>query len=164
MVLESTFLPRLNSRSDKLIVRTASRHYIAAGFVVVFFVAFAFRFGFVNVGVGTLLLASSCLFLFAFTDRIGIYRRRIVRAGLLPFFGTLFTGRSLRLKFVNIEKIETYVFQRFKRGASVYYLYKTFIRSGNSEFVLSSNSKLYGKIIAVIFSNVPDDVMDNRSL
>lgn len=164
MEVDITSNKRRRREDEKLTVRSPADNYIAAGFVVLFFSALLARLEFDRTAEVIALVAIPAIITLALTDRLVIDRRRIVRNAVFPYLGSMITGRSLRLKFGSIEQIETFSIERFKRGTRVYYSYRTIVRGGNSEFTFHSNRRSYGRAIAAIFSNVNDDVMDNRSL
>ena len=121
---------------SRSVVRSAGKGYFAAAASALFFAALLSRFGLNGIAIAFFIVAWSTIFVFALTDRIVVARRRIVRSGVIPYLASLFTGRSLRLKFANIEQIETYAVQRFKRGGNVQYRYRTIVRGEGAEFII----------------------------
>jgi len=152
------------AENGKLTVRANPGRYLGAAFVALFFFGLTARFGFGTSALAVLVIAWTTLAIFAFSDKVNIERRRMVKTGIAQRIASMFTGNALRLKFVNIEQIETNAVQRFRRGGRVFYSYRTVVRGGDAEFTFRSSQSKYGDAIATIFATVPDDVMDNRSL
>lgn len=152
------------NKSEPLILAADMRQYIAVSFIVVFVAGLVWRLGYGGIASVFLSVSWIGIIAFAFSDRIVIARRRIARGGLLPRAVAELTGRSRRLKFSDVEQIETFAVQRFKRGTRVFYSYRTFVRGRDAEFVFRSDRRLYGRVIEEILSNVQDDVLDIRSL
>ena len=133
-------------------------------FVLLFYTGLASRSGYQTAAFIVALLGCLILIVLAASDKVVIERRRLVARGIVQSFLSLFTGRGLRLKFVDIERIETYAVQRFRRGGSVFYSYRTVVRGGSAKFIIRSRSSSFHQFVATVFGYVADDVMDNHSL
>ncbi|HMJ09714.1 MAG TPA: hypothetical protein VK468_11955 [Pyrinomonadaceae bacterium] len=151
-------------RGEQISVRSGAGGYVAAALAVMFLAALVSHIGYAVAAVAVCVSAWITVAVLAFRDRVVADGRFITRTGLMPRFASLFTGRRLRLRLCQIEQVETMAVQRFKRGGSVFYAYRTTLRGRNAAFTVPSNRGGYGRMINAIFPKLADDVLDNRSI
>lgn len=150
--------------SSNAAVGAAGTGYLATAIMLLFAAGLAARLGFVTASITVFVAGTVTLIILAASDRITVSRRRIERTGLLSWLNTVFTGSPNRLRLAHIEQIETTVFQRFRRGGHISYAYRTVIRGRNARFQMSSARRGYARLIRIVLSSVPEDVLDNRSI
>lgn len=159
---------RLNAQSQKhapaISVRAPRVGYFAAFAVMTFFAAYSY---YLEYEVASAVIAAAAIFIIppaTFTDRINFDGKRIYRSGIGAFIWS-FIHRSLnRLKIKDIEFIDTHPLRSIKRGSNVRYRYKTTIRGRGLEFSFVSGSENYRSVVTAIFSRVPENVLDTRSI
>ncbi|HUF04872.1 MAG TPA: hypothetical protein VMM38_11950 [Aridibacter sp.] len=63
-----------------------------------------------------------------------------------------------------IELIETQALRALRRGGDIYYRYRTLIVGEDVRFTLVSGGESYRDLIHSLFSSVPEEILDNRSV
>jgi tetratricopeptide (TPR) repeat protein len=159
------FLPfKAEKRVSKISVRAPRGRYFSAFALMMFFAAYAYHLDYF---ISAMVIAASALIAIppmAFTDRINFDGKRIYRAGIGALIWSLIDRSLRRLKIKNIEFIDTYPLRSVKRGSNIRYRYKTTIRGRGLEFSFVSGSEDYRAMVAEIFSRVPENVLDSRSI
>jgi len=145
-------------------VRSPRGAYFSAFAVTMFFAAYAY---YLQYPVAAAVIAAFALIvipLVAFTDRINFDGKRIYNAGIAAFLWSIIDRSLNRLKIKDIEFIDTHSLRSVKRGSNVRYRYKTTIRGRGLQFSFVSGSEDYRAMVAEIFSRVPENVLDSRSI
>ena len=78
-------------------------------------------------------------------------------------FGRTNASRS-GLKLVDVEQVETHANRAMKRGGNIYYRYKMVIRGKGISISVASGGEDFRKMVRNILPNLPDNVLDNRSI
>jgi len=147
-----------------LMIRVSPNSYFAALFLSAFFSAMLFYLGYDHLSAVFFSLSWLSVPLFLWSDYISFDGKRIARTGILPkFWATVNNSRS-RLKISDIEQVETHALRALKRGGNVFYRYRTSVKGKGQEFVFASGSEDYRKMVQAIFTLVPENILDNRSI
>ncbi len=145
-------------------VRSVSAIYLRIACLALFFASFSAYIGkyfiFAVLASGALLLIPAM----AFTDRVAIDGKRIYRVGLPAWFASLFRGTRIRLKFTEIEQVETQAMRTYRRGWNISYRYRTSFHGKGLSYAISSGHKDYRKAIRAILPNLPECILDYRSI
>lgn len=102
--------------------------------------------------------------LLAWNDRIVFDGKRLVRSGFLPRLWAKLNRSNYRIKIADIEQIETQSLRALKRGGNVFYRYRTTVSGRGVRVGFASGGENYRRMIRRMFSAVPENVLDNRSL
>ncbi|MDQ3178914.1 MAG: hypothetical protein M3Q33_00180 [Acidobacteriota bacterium] len=151
--------------SDKPIsIRVMPNSYFIALFLTTFFSGF---FIYLEQDLaGILLFGTSWLIfpLLAWTDRITFDGKRLRRTGFLPRFWASLNNYKYRLKIDDIEQIETQALRALKRGGNIFYRYRTSVNGKNLKFAFASGGEEYRQMIYKLFTLLPENTLDNRSI
>ncbi len=151
-------------RAANFAIRVSPNHYVTAIMLASFFGAFFLYLEWISAGGAMLVLGFLILPFLAFTDRIAFDGRRLRRTGIIPRFWAWFNNYYFQLKISDIEQVETHSLRALKRGGNVFYRYRTAISGRGLRFVIASGGEEYRQMVREIFSRVPADILDNRSL
>lgn len=154
----------ITSTENTIGIRVPPNNYLIAFFLTTFFsgllvylekeTAAAIVFG-----------ASSILFpLLAWHDCIVFDGKRLLRTGLLPQLWAKINRTNRRLKIADIEQIETQALRALKRGGNVFYRYRTTVSGRGARVVFASGGEDYRRMVQEIFTRVPENILDNRSV
>lgn len=151
-------------RSVIVRVRSLSPIYLRIACLSLFFAGFSAYIGkyfiFSVLAAGALLLIPAM----AFTDRIAFDGKRLFRVGLPAWFATLFRGSRVRLKLQDIEQVDTQAMRTFRRGWNISYRYRTCFHGKGLKYTISSAHKDYRKAIRTILPQLPESILDNKSI
>ena len=149
---------------EKISIRVSPNNYFIALFLATFFTGLLLYLE--KDWFAGLLFASIWILIpfFLWTDRIEFDGKRISRTGILPNFWSLLNGTRSRIRLTDIEQIETQALRALKRGGNVFYRYRTSIRGKNAQFSFASGGEDYRQMIKRILPNLPENVLDNRSI
>ncbi len=151
--------------SDKPIrIRVSPNSYFIALFLTTFFSGFLIYLE--QDLAGILLFGASWLIfpLLAWKDRITFDGKRLTRTGILPRLWASVNNSKYRLKVVDIEQVETQALRALKRGGNVFYRYRTSIHGKGLNFVFASGGEEYRQLIHKLFTLLPENSLDNRSI
>lgn len=145
-------------------IRVSPHSYFTALLLTTFLTAFLFYIE--RDLAGSVLFAASWIFIpfFALRDRISFDGRRLERTGTIPRFWSWLNTSRRRLKLRDIEQIETEAIRTAKRGGNVYYRYRVMIRGKGLTIAIASGGRDFREIIRRILPNVPENVLDTRSI
>lgn len=145
-------------------IRVSPNSYFIALFLSVFFTAF---FVYLEQDTVSVILFAFSLFvlpLLAWTDRIVLDGESLTRTGLIPRLWNRLNGESQFLKLADIEQIETQALRALKRGGNVFYRYRTSVNGKGKTFAFASGGEDYRQMVRKLFSLIPADTLDNRSI
>lgn len=100
----------------------------------------------------------------AIYDRFEFNGRTIRRTGLVPKVWATITASPVAIAVNEIELIETQALRAMRRGGDVYYRYRTLIVGNELRFAVVSGGDSYRELISSLFSSVPEEILDNRSV
>lgn len=100
----------------------------------------------------------------AWKDRIVFDGKHIFRTGFLPNLWARINQKPRRLKIAQIEQIETQALRALKRGGNVFYRYRTSVNGRGLHFAFASGGEDYRQMVSSLFTQVSNDVLDNRSM
>lgn len=150
---------------NKLVdIRVSPNSYFVAVFLVSFLTAFLVYIERDAAAIILFILSWVTIPFLAWKDRIVFDGKHIFRTGFLPNLWAIFNGKPRRLKLSQIEQIETQALRALKRGGNVFYRYRTSVSGKGIKLVFASGGEDYRQMIGSLFSQVGDDVLDNRSL
>jgi tetratricopeptide (TPR) repeat protein len=147
-----------------LSIRVSPNGYFTALFPATFFSALLV---YLEIDWAALLLFAAAWILLPillWTDKIVFDGKRLSRTGILPRFWAWFNNSRIRLKISDIEQVETQALRALKRGGNVFYRYRTQVQGKGSRFSFASGGEDYRRMIQSLFSAVPENVLDNRSI
>ncbi|HXH70459.1 MAG TPA: hypothetical protein VNI60_09035 [Pyrinomonadaceae bacterium] len=145
-------------------IRVSPNGYFAALLLSAFFSAFLIYLEIDWAGL-LLFVAGWTLFpVMLWTDRIVFDGKRLTRTGLLPRIWAWLNNFRYRLKLSDIEQVETQSLRALKRGGNVFYRYRTSLQGKNLKFAFASGGEDYRQMIHRIFSLLPENALDNRSI
>jgi tetratricopeptide (TPR) repeat protein len=98
------------------------------------------------------------------TDKIVFDGKSLTRTGLIPRFWNWMNGEPQFLKTADIEQVETQALRALKRGGSVFYRYRTTVQGKGKTFAFASGGEDYRQMVHRLFSVIPADTLDNRSI
>lgn len=154
-----------NTFSDeKITIRVSPNNYFIALFLATFFTGLLVYLE--RDWLALTLFAAAWILIpfFLWTDRIEFAGKKIWRTGVLPNLWSLINGSRSRLRLTEIEQIETQALRALKRGGNVFYRYRTTIRGKNAQFSFASGGEDYRRMVKKIFANLPENILDNRSI
>lgn len=100
----------------------------------------------------------------AWNDRITFDGKRLARVGFLPRLWARLNHSKNRIKTSDIEQIETQGLRALKRGGNVFYRYRTTVSGKGARVAFASGGEEYRRMTRALFSLVPENVLDNRSI
>ncbi len=145
-------------------IRVLPHPYLGAAFLLLFVTAFLL---YLDLNIYAAVVGSFAVFavpLLAVTDRIRFDGRRLTRTGLIPRLLRRFAGVRNSIRLDQIEHVDTQATRAFKRNGRVIYAYKTSIHGRSVTLKFATGSSRYISMISAVFPNVPEDVLDNRSI
>ncbi len=146
-------------------VRAAPGYYLSALFPATFAAALLFYLEYNAAAAVVFLAAWIVLPVCLWTDRVAFDGKRISRSGVLPKIWAFLSGARTRLKLSDIEQAETQTLRALKRGGNVFYHYRTTLRGKGAAFVFgSTGGEDYRRMVRRIFSLLPENALDTRSL
>jgi len=145
-------------------IRVSPNGYSTALFLATFFSAFLVYLEYDRAAAS--LFAGSWLFLplALWSDRIIFDGNRLTRRGFLPRFWNWLNNSRSRLKITDIEQVETTALRALKRGGNVFYRYRTSVQGKGLRFAFASGGEDYRRMIHNLFSALPENALDNRSI
>lgn len=153
------------SVNRELVRHRASPHsYLSFVLVGTFFTGLALHLG--SDLLAGILFATSwfAVPLFAFYDRFEFDGSTLRRTGLVPKAWSAITASPSAIRLEDIELVETQALRALRRGGDVYYRYRTLIVGEDVRFNVVSGSDSYRQLINSLFSVVPEEILDNRSV
>lgn len=145
-------------------VRSLSPIYLRIACLALFFAGFSVYIGkyfiFAVLAGGALLLIPAM----AYTDRVAFDGKRIYRVGLPAWFASFFRGARVRLKLTDIEQVDTQAVRTFRRGWNINYRYRTSFQGKGLSYVISSAHKDYRGAVRAILPQLPESILDNKSI
>lgn len=145
-------------------VRSLSPIYLRIAFLSLFFAGFSAYIGKYFIFA---ILTGGALFLIpamAYTDRVAFDGKQIYRVGLPAWFASLFRGGRVRLKLTDIEQVDTQATRTFRRGWNINYRYRTSFHGKGLSYAISSAHKDYRRAIRAILPQLPENILDNKSI
>lgn len=145
-------------------IRVPLHPYFMSLFAAAFVAAFLFYIEYE--AAAALLFASAFIAVpvLAMTDRIVFDGKRIARTGILPRLWAKATAQRTRLRLGHIENVETQASRIIKRGSRLRYRYFTIISGRGVSFYIASVSDNYHTLIKRIAENLPEEVLDTRTI
>lgn len=153
----------LSAEARRASIRVAPNSYLVLLLPALFFSAF-FLYLDHELMAGLLLLFVAALPALALSDRLVVEGDGIYRNGIVPRLWYSIRRRSSKLRFSEIEQIETQALRAVKRGGSVYYRYRTTVVGAGRKFVFVSGGRKYREVLGQLLARVPSDALDNRSI
>lgn len=145
-------------------VRALPGGYLSTLFISTFLAALGAYLGYLGYAVAFGSVCGIVTLVLWLTDGIAFDGKRISRRGLVPRLWAKAIGVRDRLKFSDIEQIETTAFRGIKRGHNIYFTYRTTVTGKTARFVFSSGYRGYRELIKSLLSRVNEDVLDNTSI
>jgi tetratricopeptide (TPR) repeat protein len=145
-------------------IRVSPNSYFTALFLATFFSAFLIYLEIDWAAISLFGLSWIILPLLLWTDKITFDGKRLSRRGILPRFWAILNNSRNRLKISDIEQVETLALRALKRGGNVFYRYRTSIQGKDLRFAFASGGEDYRQMISRLFSALPENVLDNRSI
>jgi tetratricopeptide (TPR) repeat protein len=145
-------------------IRVSPNGYLTALFPATFFSAFL---TYLEIDWAAFLLFASAwivLPVLLWSDRIVFDGKRLTRVGYLPRFWAWMNHSRNRLKISDIEQVETQALRALKRGGNVFYRYRTLVQGKDLRFAFASGGEDYRRLVQSLFSALPENVLDNRSI
>ena len=152
------------SSDHSVSIRVSPNSYFTALFLATFFSAFLIYLEIDWVALLLFGLSWILLPVFLWTDRISFDGRRLTRSGFLPRLWASVNNSRHRLKISDIEQVETLALRALKRGGNVFYRYRTSVQGKDIRFAFASGGEDYRRMIQSLFSALPENVLDNRSI
>jgi tetratricopeptide (TPR) repeat protein len=154
----------INRKSAKVSIRVLADSYLVSLFVFSFVSALFFYLEFNTTAIVCTIFVVFVIPVSAIGDKIVVKNDSLYRRGLIPFLWSKINGDKLRIRFSEIEQIETQAIRALKRSGMVFYRYRTSIRGNDTHFAIASGGEDYRSFVSEIFHKVPIDVLDNRSI
>ena len=145
-------------------IRVSPNSYFIVLLVATFYAGFLIYSEFDRSALALLLSAWISLPFLAFTDRICFDGKRLIRTGYLPRVWSWINASYNFLKIHDIEQVETQALRALKRGGNVFYRYRTSFQGKGRRMAIASGGEEYRRMIEAVFSRLPENVLDNRSL
>lgn len=152
------------SDEKRVSIRVSPNSYFTALFLATFFSAFLI---YLEIDWAAIILFGASwivLPLLLWTDKISFDGKRLTRNGFLPRLWSSLNNSRTRLKISDIEQVETLALRALKRGGNVFYRYRTSIQGKDLRFSFASGGEDYRQMIQRLFSVLPENVLDNRSI
>lgn len=145
-------------------IRVSPNAYFSALFFTTFFSALLVYLEYDLAAI--LLFAGSWIFfpVCLWTDKIVFDGKRLMRNGILPRFWATINNSRNRLRISDIEQVETQALRALKRGGNVFYRYRTSVQGKGLRFVFASGGEDYRQMTQHLFTVLPENVLDNRSI
>lgn len=150
--------------AEKIYVRVTPRSYFAAGFFLLFFSTFLFYLEYSFSGFILFAATLVVLPLLAYFDRIWFDGRRLRRTGPILSVAARLIGFGGQIRINHIEQVDTQVLRVFKRSGRLVYAYRTTVRGRGVSMTFTTDGDRYIKLMRALFSKLPDDVLDQRSM
>ena len=154
----------INFSGDSASVRVSPNSYFVAGFLAVFFIAFAVYLERDAIAVGLFVFGLIILPFLAWSDRIFFDGENLFRTGFLPRLWFWVNRQSATLNLTAIAQVETQASRALKRGGNIFYRYRTSVEGKNKKFSFASGGEDYRQMIARLFPRIFIDALDNRSI
>jgi tetratricopeptide (TPR) repeat protein len=155
---------KINRKSAKVSIRVSPNSYLVSLFVFSFVSALLFYLGLNSAALFCIAIVIFVIPVSSIGDKIVVKNDSLYRRGLIPFLWSKIDGNNRRIKFSEIEQIETQAIRALKRSGKVFYRYRTSIRGNETHFAIASGGEDYRSFVNEIFHKVPIDVLDNRSI
>jgi tetratricopeptide (TPR) repeat protein len=154
----------IKRKPTKVSIRVSPNSYLVSLFVFSFVSALLFYLGLNSAALICIAIVIFVIPLSSLGDKIVVKNEALYRRGFIPFLWSKITGNKTRIKFSEIEQIETQAIRALKRSGTVFYRYRTSIRGNDTHFAIASGGEDYRSFVSEIFYKVPSDVLDNRSI
>lgn len=145
-------------------IRVPPNSYFIVLFLTTFFSGFFIYLERDLFGILLFVLSWLTVIYLAWGDRITFDGKKLTRTGLLPRLWALLNSTKYRLKITEVEQVETQAVRALKRGGNVFYRYRTSIKGKNLKLAFASGGEEYRQMSHQIFSALPENILDNRSL
>jgi tetratricopeptide (TPR) repeat protein len=150
--------------NDLVNIRVSPNSYFVTFFLAGFLTGFLIYLDYQAMAFVMLAVSWILIPFFAWKDRIVFDGKHVFRTGILPNIWAAANGKPRRLKISQIEQIETQALRALKRGGNVFYRYRTSVNGKGLRLAFASGGEEYRQMINLLFGQVTDDVLDNRSL
>jgi tetratricopeptide (TPR) repeat protein len=153
-----------NISGKSVSIRVSPNSYFSALFLATFFAGFLI---YLEYDWSAALLSAAawiCVPFFLWTDKIVFDGKRLTRVGFLPRLWATVNNSRIRLRITDIEQVETQALRALKRGGNVFYRYRTSVQGKGLHFAFASGGEEYREIIRRLFSALPENALDNRSI
>ena len=161
-VRETSLASDFSSKSAS--IRVSPNNYFIAILLSVFFTAFFVYLALDFISAILLTVGLIVLPVLMRTDRIVFDGKRLTRTGTIPRFWNWLNGEQQFLKTVDIEQVETQALRALKQGGSVFYRYRTSVLGKGKTFTFASGGEDYRQMVRQLFTVIPTDALDNRSI
>ncbi len=145
-------------------IRVSPNSYFIVLFLTTFFSGFFIYLERDLFGILLFILSWLTVIYLAWSDRITFDGKKLTRTGLLPRFWASLNKTKYRLKITEVEQVETQAIRALKRGGNVFYRYRTSIKGKNLKLAFASGGEEYRQMSHKIFSALPENILDNRSI
>ena len=153
-----------NTKAARIYVRVTPRSYLAVGFFLLFVSAFLFYLEYSLAGIVVFAATITLLPYLAYFDRIYFDGRRLRRTGLVSRLAARLIGFGEHIRINHIEQVDTQAMRVFKRSGRVVYAYRTTVRGRGVSMTFATGGERYIKLVRSLFTQLPDDVLDQRSM
>ena len=145
-------------------IRVSPNSYFIALFLTTFFSAFFIYLERDLLGILLFVLSWLAGIYLAWSDCITFDGKKLTRTGHLPKLWALLNNTKYRLKITDVEQVETQAIRALKRGGNVFYRYRTSIKGKDLKLAFASGGEEYRQMSHQIFSALPENILDNRSI
>ncbi|MEP6923079.1 MAG: hypothetical protein ABI954_01330 [Pyrinomonadaceae bacterium] len=153
-----------NKIIGKCSVRVSPSGYFSALFLLTFTAGFLNHLGFVWSGLIAASVAWAIIPMLFWFDRVEFDGKNLTRKGAMALVRGVFNSTPHRLKIADIEHVETQSLWSLKNGGRVYYRYQSEVSGGGMTFSFASGGKSYRQMVKTLFSLVPEEKLDARSI
>ena len=150
--------------SEKCCVRVSPEGYLKALFFFTITACFVIYLGFIWSGAIISIAAWTIIPLLLWFDCVEFDGKSLTRKGPIAAIGRLLSAKLRRLKITDIQLVETQSSWTLKTGGRVFYRYRSEISGSDMLFAFASGGKGYRQMIKTLFSVVPEDKLDARSI
>lgn len=151
--------------NGKCSVRVSPEGYLSALFFFTFVACFLSYHGFWSGSFIVAIAGWTVIPGLLWFDRLEFDGKSLSRKGPIAAFFGFFSSQPRRLKIADIERIETQSWWTLKTGGRIFYRYRSEIYGSEMLFSFaSSGGRNYRQMVKTVFSLVPEDKLDARSL
>ena len=148
----------------KCCVRVSPEEYLGALFFLTICAGFLIYLGFIWSSALIAIVAWTVVPLLSWFDCVEFDGKSLTRKGPIAALGKLFKVAPRRLKITDIQLVETQSSWTLKTGGRVFYRYRSEIYGSETLFSFASGGKNYRQMIKTLFSVIPEDKLDARSV
>jgi len=149
---------------EKTSIRVPPNSYLVAVFLFTFFSSLLIYLERDLLAGVSLIAGWIALPILAWSDRIVFDGQKLWRNGAVPRLWFWLNGKPRKLKINQIEQVETKAIRTEKRNGNFFYRYRTSLRGNNLYFAFASGGETYRQMTRKLFSLLPTDTLDNRSI